>query len=49
MDILNSLDIKKLVNNLIRKIDLNYKLQISDIKTEEELQTYIDKNNRNKL
>jgi len=34
---------KKLVNNLIRKIDLNYKLQISDIKTEEELQTYIDK------
>lgn len=34
---------KKLVNNLIKKIDLNYKLQISDIRTEEELQTYIDK------
>lgn len=34
---------KKLVNNLIRKIDINYKLNISDIKTEDELQTYIDK------
>lgn len=34
---------KKIVNNLIRKIDLNYKLQISDIKSEEELQIYIDK------
>lgn len=34
---------KKLVNNIITKIDLSYKLQISEIKTEEELQTYIDK------
>jgi len=34
---------KKLVNNVIRKIDLSYKLQISEIKTEEELQLYIDK------
>ncbi len=35
---------KKLVNKLIIKTDMNYKLQISSIKDEDELNTYIEKN-----
>ena len=35
---------KKLVNKLIIKVDTNYKLQISSIKDEDELNIYIEKN-----
>ena len=35
---------KKLVNKLLIKVDMNYKLQLSSIKDEDELNTYIEKN-----
>jgi hypothetical protein len=35
---------KKLVNKLLIKVDMNYKLQLSSIKDEDELNIYIEKN-----